>query len=99
MLTQVQEEYRGIVSKLEATILSEEQASEEDTTLLKTTEEFLMRMLPEVSSMLRKKSYESYAAACFTRHTAKRHNSQLISTAGVDLTLKSKVNGHWTKRN
>ena len=54
LLTQVREENRGIVSKFEATILSQELASEEDTTLLRTTEEFMAQMLPEVSSILTK---------------------------------------------
>ena len=51
VLTQVLEEYRGIVSKLEAAILSEEQASEEDAVPLTTTDEFFSRVLPEVSSI------------------------------------------------
>ena len=48
LLTQVREVYRGVVSKLKVTILSEEQASEEDATLLGTTKEFLARMLQKV---------------------------------------------------
>ena len=49
LLMQVRVEYCGIVSKLEVTILSEEQASEEDATLLWMTEEFLARILAEAS--------------------------------------------------
>ena len=48
---QVQEEYRVIVYKLESMILSEKQASEEDTTLLKTTKEFLAWVLMGVHSI------------------------------------------------
>ena len=51
LLIQVREEYHDIVTKLEALILSEEQASEEDTTLLRTTEKFLIRLLPEVNAI------------------------------------------------
>ena len=50
-MIQVREEYRGIISKLKAMILSEEQTSEEDAILLKTTEEDLARMLQEVRSI------------------------------------------------
>ena len=58
LLTQVWEEYHGIVSKLEVTILSEGQASEEDTTLLTTTEEFLAWELPRVR-LIRTKMVEN----------------------------------------
>ena len=50
LLAKVREKYGGIVSKLGAMIMSEELASEEeDAALLRTTEEFLTRMLPVVS--------------------------------------------------
>ena len=45
LITQVWEEYPCIVSKLEVAILSEEQALEEDTTILRIAKEFLTRML------------------------------------------------------
>ena len=45
LLAQVGEEYCGIVSELEIAILSEDQVSEEDGALLRTTEEVLARML------------------------------------------------------
>ena len=51
LLNQIRVEYRGIVSKLEATILSEKQASEKGTTLLRTTEEFLAQMVLKVCSI------------------------------------------------
>ena len=41
LLTQVREKYRVILPKLESKILSEDQASEEETTLRRPTEEFL----------------------------------------------------------
>ena len=40
LLTQVREDYRSTVSKLKAMILSEDQASKEDTTLLKQLRSF-----------------------------------------------------------
>ena len=51
LLVQVREEYQDIFIKLDFAILSEEQTSEEDTTLRGTTEAFLMRMLDEAISI------------------------------------------------
>ena len=45
LLTQLREKYREVIFKLEVTILSEEQALEEDIIFLRTTEKFLTRML------------------------------------------------------
>ena len=48
LLAQVWKEYQGIVVKLESVILSEEQASEDDTPVLGTTKAFLRRMTDKV---------------------------------------------------
>ena len=49
MQIQVRNENTGVAKKLETMILTEAEASEEDTALLASTKEFLTQMLPEVS--------------------------------------------------
>ena len=55
MMAQVREEYHNILVKLKFAILSEEQALEEDTTLLRTAEVVLMRMIDEGVSIRTKR--------------------------------------------
>ena len=74
--TQIREEYRDIISKLDFAILSEEQASKEDTILLWTTKEFLVWPLPEVSS-IRAKMVENMA------------NKKELGQAAVQVNLKT----------